>query len=122
MWQVDCNHQEIGDEERDTIIEEDVWIGYHVTLLPGVTIGRGSIIGAGSLVTKSIPPYTIAVGAPCKVIKLKYSKEEIKEREKKLYPLPTTIKGGVYKQFSENILMRSCSFARYSSFYKLQMS
>lgn len=85
MWQVDCNHSGKGDIELDTIIEEDVWIGIHVTVMPGVTIGRGSIIGAGSLVTKNIPPYCIAVGVPCRVIKAKYSIEEIIQREKILY-------------------------------------
>ncbi|MEO6830468.1 MAG: hypothetical protein ABI164_11720 [Acidobacteriaceae bacterium] len=51
------------------VIEEDVWIGEFVAVLPGVTIGRGSIIGAHSTVTKSIPAYSIAVGSPARVIK-----------------------------------------------------
>jgi len=51
------------------IIEDDVWIGMGVILLPGVTIGTGSIIGAGSVVTKNIPSYSIAMGTPCKVVK-----------------------------------------------------
>ena len=85
MWQVDCNHTEKGDKELDTVVENDVWIGINVTLMPGVCIGRGAIIGAGSVVTKSIPPYTIAVGNPCKPIKVKYTCEEIIEREKILY-------------------------------------
>lgn len=50
-------------------IENDVWIGEKVIILPGVTIGKRSIIGAGSVVTKSIPAYSIAVGNPAKVIK-----------------------------------------------------
>lgn len=85
-WQVDCNHSELGDIEQDTIVENDVWIGFNVTLMPGVTIGRGSIIGAGAVVTKSIPPYTIAVGNPCRPIRMKFTKEEIIERELILYP------------------------------------
>lgn len=51
------------------VIEDDVWIGCHVTINKGVTIGRGSIIGSGSVVTKDIPPYSVAVGVPCHVIK-----------------------------------------------------
>jgi len=51
------------------IIEEDVWIGEFVSILPGVTIGKGSIIGTMSVVTKDIPPYSIALGSPAKVIK-----------------------------------------------------
>lgn len=47
-------------------IEENVWIGDKVTILPGVRIGKGSIIGSGAVVTKSIPEYSIAVGNPAK--------------------------------------------------------
>lgn len=50
-------------------IEENVWIGESVCILPGVTIGRGSIIGSSAVVTKDIPPYSIAVGSPAKAIK-----------------------------------------------------
>jgi lipopolysaccharide O-acetyltransferase len=51
------------------VIEDDVWIGEQVCILPGVRVGKGAIVGAGAIVTKSLPPYTIAVGAPAKVIK-----------------------------------------------------
>jgi len=51
------------------IIEDDVWIGEAVSVLPGVTIGRGAIIGANSVVTKDIPAYCVAAGVPAKVIK-----------------------------------------------------
>jgi acetyltransferase-like isoleucine patch superfamily enzyme len=51
------------------IISDYVWLGAGSTVLPGVTIGQGSIIGAGSVVTKDIPANVIAVGNPCKVIK-----------------------------------------------------
>jgi len=54
---------------KDVIIEDNVWIGESVSVLAGVTIGRGSIIGANSVVSKSIPPYVIAVGCPAKAIK-----------------------------------------------------
>ena len=56
-------------EEKQVIIEDDVWIGARVIILPGVKIGRGSVIGAGSVVSKSIPEYSVAVGNPCKVVK-----------------------------------------------------
>lgn len=51
------------------IIEDNVWIGEFVSILPGVTVGKGSIIGANSVVSRNIPPYSIAVGSPAKVIK-----------------------------------------------------
>ena len=50
-------------------IEDDCWIGGGVTILPGVTIGRGCTVGAGAVVTKSLPPYSVALGAPAKVVK-----------------------------------------------------
>jgi len=55
-------------------IEDNVWLGEFVVVLPGVTIGRGSIIGSMSVVSKSIPAFSIAVGSPAKVIK-KYNFE-----------------------------------------------
>lgn len=51
------------------VIGKNVWIGAAVTILPGVTIGDNSIIGAGSVVTKDVPSNSVAVGAPCRVIK-----------------------------------------------------
>jgi maltose O-acetyltransferase len=51
------------------VIEDEVWIGGNVIILPGVTIGARSMIGAGSVVTKSIPPDVFAAGNPCKVIR-----------------------------------------------------
>lgn len=51
------------------VIEDDVWIGSGVNILDGVVVSKGSIIGAGSVVTKSIPEYSIAVGSPARVIK-----------------------------------------------------
>lgn len=54
---------------KPVIIEDGVWIGANAIILPGVTIGRGSVIGAGSVVTKSVPPMAVAVGNPAKVIK-----------------------------------------------------
>ena len=56
----------------DTIVCNDVWIGQNVTVMPGVHIGNGSIIGAYSVVASDIPPYCVAVGNPCKVIKQRF--------------------------------------------------
>lgn len=56
-------------EVRPVIIEDDVWIGGRVTILPGVRIGTGAILGAGSVVTKDVPAYAIATGNPAIVKK-----------------------------------------------------
>lgn len=57
------------DKKRPVIIGDDVWIGARVTILPGVHIGNGCIIAAGSIVVKDIPPYSIAVGNPATIKK-----------------------------------------------------
>jgi acetyltransferase-like isoleucine patch superfamily enzyme len=51
------------------MIEEDCWLGTGAIILPGVHIGRGSIIGAGAVVTKDIPPLSLAVGIPARVVR-----------------------------------------------------
>ncbi|MGO4389048.1 CatB-related O-acetyltransferase [Microvirga sp. 2YAF29] len=58
--------------DKRTCIGHDVWIGSHVIILPGVTIGTGAIIGAGAVVAKDIPAYAIAVGNPAKVVKYRF--------------------------------------------------
>lgn len=62
-----CSNE--GTKSKPVTIEDDVWIGAHSIILKGVTIGARSIIGAGSVVTKSIPADCIAAGNPCKIIK-----------------------------------------------------
>jgi acetyltransferase-like isoleucine patch superfamily enzyme len=57
------------DELKRTQIGADVWLGAGVTILGGVTIGDGCIIGAGAVVTRDLPPYSIAVGVPATVIR-----------------------------------------------------
>jgi maltose O-acetyltransferase len=50
-------------------IENDVWIGTHAVIMPGITIGEGAVVGAGAVVTKDVPPYAIVVGVPAKIVK-----------------------------------------------------
>lgn len=67
-------------------IEDGCWIGANVTILKGVTIGRGSIVAAGAVVTRSCPPYSIIGGCPAKVIKHRFTIDEILQHEASLYP------------------------------------
>ena len=60
-------------------IEENVWIGAGSVILPGITIGKNSVIGAGSIVTKDIPANVVAAGNPCRILR------EIGERDRKYY-------------------------------------
>ncbi|MDD4530667.1 MAG: CatB-related O-acetyltransferase, partial [Candidatus Gracilibacteria bacterium] len=69
------DNKDIG---ADVHIEHDVWIGTNAIILPGVTIGTGAVIGAGSIVTKSIPPYAIVGGVPAKIIKYRFDEHTIK--------------------------------------------
>ena len=61
----------------DTVVGNDVWIGQHVTIMPGVHIGDGAIIGANSVVASDIPPYAVAVGNPCRVVRMRFDDEFI---------------------------------------------
>lgn len=73
------NHQTYSDflimeqpwdtEKTNVVIEDDVWIGVNSVILPGVTIGKGAVIGAGSVVTKSVPKYAVIAGNPARIIK-----------------------------------------------------
>jgi len=60
---------------KGIVIEDDVWIGGNVAIMDGVTIGEGCVIGASSIVNKSLPPYSICVGNPCKPIKKRFEDE-----------------------------------------------
>ena len=68
-WSYNNQHAFFNTYALPVTIEDNVWIGGGVIILPGVTIGKNSVIGAGSVVNKSIPPNSLAVGNPCKVIR-----------------------------------------------------
>ena len=62
---------------RNVVIKNDVWIGLNSTILEGVTIGNGAIIGACSVVAKDVPDYAVVVGNPAKIIRYRFSKDQI---------------------------------------------
>ncbi|AGM26092.1 acetyltransferase [Spiroplasma syrphidicola EA-1] len=66
----------------DTVIGNDVWIGYQATIMPGIKIGNGAVIGTKSVVTKNVPPYAIVAGNPAKIIKYRFDQSKIIELEK----------------------------------------
>ena len=68
-------------QDAPVVIEDDVWCGANVTILKGVTIGRGCVIAAGAVVTKSFAPYSIIGGVPAKLIKMRFTPEQIVHHE-----------------------------------------
>lgn len=68
-----------------TVVEADCWIGSRATIMEGVRIGRGSIVGAASVVTRSLPPYSIAAGSPAKVIRQRFAPELARIHDEFLY-------------------------------------
>ena len=79
--------EKLPENDKKVTIEDDIWFGANVTILMGVTIGRGSVIAAGAMVNKSCPPYSIIGGVPAKVLKFRFTIDEILEHEKVLYPV-----------------------------------
>ena len=66
-FEIPINQQ--GVNRKEVIIEEDVWISSHCVIIRGVRIGKGSVVGAGSVVNKNVPPYSVVGGVPIRVIK-----------------------------------------------------
>jgi len=69
----------LPDKRNFVFIGNDVWIGANAIVLPGVTIGDGAIIGAGAVVTRDVPPYAVATGVPARVLRYRYSPDQIKK-------------------------------------------
>ena len=74
------------EDDQAVIIEDDVWVGARATILKGVTIGRGAIVAAGAVVVRDVPPYTLVGGVPARVLKDRWTVEEILDHERRLYP------------------------------------
>ncbi|MDE6151695.1 MAG: CatB-related O-acetyltransferase [Prevotella sp.] len=79
---IDVTVQEkLPENDQPVVIEDDVWCGANVTILKGVTIGRGSVVAAGAVVTSSFPPYSIIGGVPARLLKRRFSDDEIERHE-----------------------------------------
>ena len=88
---------------KDVVVEEEVWLATNVVLMPGVVVGRGSNVGAGSVLRRSVPPYSLVIGNPAKVVGFRFTPEQVVEHEKMLYPeeerLPLELLEKNYKQY-----------------------
>ena len=76
--------EKLPENDAPVIIEDDVWCGANVTILKGVTIGHGSVVAAGAVVTQSFPPYSIIGGVPAKLIKMRFTEKQAKENDRLL--------------------------------------
>lgn len=66
-------------KQKKVIIKNDVWVGSHVALKPGITLHNGCCVGTGSVVTKDVPPYSIVAGNPARVVKMRFPEEIVKK-------------------------------------------
>lgn len=86
MFIIDVSDDEkLPENDLPIVIEDDVWCGANVTILKGVTIGHGSVVAVGAVVTKSFLPYSIIGGVPAKLIKMRFDNEDIKRNDEILY-------------------------------------
>ncbi len=76
QWIGDKKYDFLG-KDKKVVIEDDVWIGYGAIILSGVTVKKGSIVAAGSVVTNDTEEYTIVAGNPARVIKNRFGEEEL---------------------------------------------
>ena len=82
-WVRDKDYSGLG-RGLKVIIEDDVWIGFGAIVISGVRIGRGAIVGAGSVVPKDVAPYSIVVGNPARCVGWRFGAEEIAEHERRM--------------------------------------
>lgn len=81
-WGLDAkNIRDAWDNKGDTVIGNDVWIGYEAVIMSGVTVGDGAIIGTRAVVTKDVPPYTIVGGVPAKLIRRRFDDATVDKLE-----------------------------------------
>lgn len=79
VWQsqITFAEEELFEEMGKIVIGHDVWLGANALILDGVTVGNGAVVGAGAVVTKNVPPYAIVAGVPAKIIRHRFSPDEI---------------------------------------------
>lgn len=68
-----------------TVFEADSWVGQGAMLMEGVTIGRGAVVAAGAIVTKSVPPYAVVAGVPARLVRERFTPEQIEAHEKAVF-------------------------------------
>jgi acetyltransferase-like isoleucine patch superfamily enzyme len=98
-------HEKTGDEDLGVVIEDDVWVGASAVILRGVHVGRGAVIAAGAVVTKSVPPYSIVCGNPAHVLRFRWDIESIITHEETLYPPNQRLERSALEHLQGNFTM-----------------
>jgi acetyltransferase-like isoleucine patch superfamily enzyme len=94
--------EKTGNEDLGVVIGDDVWVGARALILRGVDVGRGSIVGAGAIVTKSVPPYAVVAGSPAHVVGFRFDVEAILRHESLLYPAGDRLARADLEQFQRD--------------------
>lgn len=79
-----CNEEKLSENDQPVVFEGDNWISANAIILKGVTVGKGAIIACGAVVNRDVPPYAIVGGIPAKVIKYRFTEEQLLKHSKKL--------------------------------------
>jgi maltose O-acetyltransferase len=81
-------HTKRPEDDPGVVFEDDIWVGGRAIILRGVTVGRGSVIGAGAVVTRDVPRYAVVAGVPAEVVRYRWDIDTIIRHEEGLYPAP----------------------------------
>ncbi|WP_027184172.1 CatB-related O-acetyltransferase [Desulfovibrio inopinatus] len=76
-WEEGVPEKHLFPDVQDTVIGNDVWLGYNATIMPGVHLGHGCVVGAQSVVTKDFSPYSIVAGNPAKLIRPRFQNDVV---------------------------------------------
>jgi virginiamycin A acetyltransferase len=76
-WETTMDIVMSASSRGDTVVGHDVWLGYSALVMPGVTIGHGAMVAAGSVVARDVPPYAVVAGNPARIVRSRFSEEDV---------------------------------------------
>jgi acetyltransferase-like isoleucine patch superfamily enzyme len=99
-FMADVKEKRPGDDLA-VVVEDDVWVGAGAIILKGVRLGRGCIVAAGALVRAAAPPYSVVGGVPARILRWRWTVEEILQHERSLYPADSRLEEGELRRARE---------------------